>query len=120
MADNIYIVDFTEPEPLEQVESIANPYDEPYLWRVELLLMSKFAPEFVEATVFKIRSAALERAKIVKEHHVIINSMSELQQAIENDLATYAKWSPPSRMGKIGDMRKAPRPGIGREYQEQL
>jgi len=115
-----YVHDFTEPEPLELVEGIENPYEEPFLWRVELYLMSKYQPDFVEATIWKVRSAALERAKIVKEHHVIIQSMSELQRMIETDLAQYAQWTPPHRYRKGTVMKQAPRPGIGREYQREL
>lgn len=114
-----YIKDFTEPDPMELVEGIENPYEEPFLWRVELYLMSKYAPEFVEASIWKVRSAALERAKIVKEHHVVIQSMSELAQMIETDLATYTEWSPPRRYKKGTPMRQAPRPGIGRDYAQR-
>lgn len=114
-----YLKDFTEPEPLEVVEGVENPYEEPFLWRVELYLMSKYAPEFVEASIWKVRSAALERAKIVKEHHIVIDSMSELQRLIESDLAQFAQWTPPKRYRKGTEMRQAPRPGIGRDYAQQ-
>ncbi len=114
-----YTHDFTEPEPLEVIEGVENPYEEPFLWRVEMYLMSKYAPEFVEASIWKVRSAALERAKIVKEHHVVIQSMSELQRLIESDLAQYAQWTPPKRYRKGTEMRQAPRPGIGRDYAQQ-
>jgi len=115
-----YVHDFTEPDPLTLVEGIENPYEEPFLWRVELYLMSKYAPEFVEATIWKVRSAALERAKIVKEHHVIIQTIEGLAQMIESDLAQYAQWTPPRRMKYGTVMKQAPRPGIGQNYQREL
>ena len=65
MAAEEIIRDPTEPEPMEIGETLV--YETPYLWHVELYLMSKYAPEFVEATIFKVRLAALERAKIVRE-----------------------------------------------------
>jgi hypothetical protein len=86
MPDEIIMQDLTEPEPMQIVTGVENPYDPPYLWNVELYLMSKYYPEFVEATIFKVRAAALERAKIVKEHHYIIQSMAELTETIQNDL----------------------------------
>ncbi len=121
MGDNeqIRMVDFTEPDPMEVVPGVENPYDPPYLWHVELYLISKFQPEFAEATIFKVRSAALERAKIVKEHHYIITDISQLQREIENDLHQYAQWTPPHRLAKGTPMRQAPRPGIGRDYEQR-
>jgi hypothetical protein len=88
--------DLTEPNPLVLVEGVQNPYEEPFLWRVEMYLMSKYAPEFVEATIFKVRAAALERAKIVKEHHFVINDMAALQREIENDLNQHVRFQPQS------------------------
>ena len=88
--------DLTEPNPLVLVEGVANPYEAPFLWHVELYLMSKYAPEFVEATVFKVRAAALERAKIVKEHHFVISTMQDLQNEIERDIAQYGLPKPGS------------------------
>lgn len=117
--EQIRMVDLTEPEPLTVVEGIENLYDPPYLWRVELYLISKFQPEFAEATIFKVRSAALERAKIVKEHHFIITSMNELERVIVNDLDQYAQWTPPHRLSKGTPMRQAPRPGIGQNYEQR-
>ncbi len=68
MADDIHIVDFTEPEPLEIIEGIENPYEGPFLWRVELYLMAKWATNLPinigteEATIFKVASAAATHA----------------------------------------------------------
>ena len=86
------IRDLTEPFPMEIGETQVQ--DSLYMWHVELYLMSKYAPEFVEATIFKIRAAALERAKIVKEDHIIHSSLASLQSAIEMDLARNVTWSP--------------------------
>lgn len=110
------IVDITEPEPME-IGSRAFQ-DENYLWNVELYLMSKYQPEFVEATIFKIRSAALERAKIVKEDHSIHRSIESLQNAIESDLARHVVWVP-QKSHRVTGTRTAS-PGIGGEYQREL
>ena len=118
-----YISDLTEPEPVELVESniatLSEYEQDRYLWRVELYLVSKYQPEFYEASVWKLYSAAKERAKIVKEHHVVIQSMSELQRMIESDLAQYAQWSPPKRYKYGSVMKQAPRPNIGRDYAQR-
>jgi hypothetical protein len=115
-----YVIDFTEPEPLEIVEGIENPYEEPFLWRVELLLMSKFVPEMVEATIWKVRAAALERAAIVKEHHVVIDTLGELTRLIEGDILTHVNRMGPGAFTPDTYQRQTPRPGISRDYQEQL
>jgi hypothetical protein len=107
--------DLTEPEPMQIGESWVQ--DEQYLWHVEMYLMSKYYPEFVEATIFKIRAAALERAKIVKEDHLIHHSLASLQNAIEIDLATQVHWMP-QRRHRAGP--KTPTPGIGSAYQREL
>lgn len=109
------IGDQTEPEPLEIGETLIQ--ESPYLWYVELYLMSKYAPEFVEATIFKVRAAALERAKITKEDHIIHKTISSLQNAIETDLMRNVSWTPQkSHRASI----RSPTPGIGRGYQREL
>lgn len=114
MAEEI-IRDLTEPYPMEiggmQVQ------DNLYMWHVELYLMSKYAPEFVEATIFKVRSAALERAKIVREDHAIHKDISSLQSAIESDLARHVQWAP--QASHRGGSR-TPTPGIRSQYQQEL
>lgn len=109
-------IDITEPEPMTLVETTVQ--DDQYLWRVELYLMSKYQPEFVQATIFKIRSAALERARIVKEHHEVLKSLSELQNAIEADLAHHVTWSP--QRTHRSTSRRPERPNIGSGYQKEL
>ena len=111
-------VDITEPEPLTLVRGVENPYDEPFLWRVELYLMSKYAPEFVAATIWKVRSAALERAKAVKEHHVVMNS-AQFESALSGDLDKYVEWTPPRHGKSMTASRKAPTPGISRDYEQR-
>lgn len=108
-------VDITEPEPMELGASFVQ--DTPYLWHVELYLMSKYAPEFVEATIFKVRAAALERAKIVKEDHGVHKDLSSLQNAIESDLSRHVQWTP-QRSHRGG--ARTPVPGIGSNYQREL
>ena len=109
-------IDITEPEPMTLGETTVQ--DENYLWRVELYLMSKYQPEFVQATIFKIRSAALERAKIVKEHHEVLRSLADLQNAIESDLAHHVTWSP--QRTHRSTARRPERPNIGRGYQKEI
>lgn len=108
-------VDITEPEPMQIGGTLFQ--DAPYLWHVELYLMSKYYPEFVEATIFKVRQAALERAKIVKEDHIIHQSLGSLQDAIEQDLARNVQWTP--QKSHKGSAR-VPVPGIGGGYQRRL
>ena len=110
------ILDPTEPYPMELGETTVFEEDR-YLWHVELYLMSKYAPEFVEATIFKIRAAALERAKIVKEDHLVHRDISSLQSAIESDLAHHVQWSPQRSHRKHAVTSK---PGIGKGYQRAL
>jgi hypothetical protein len=108
-------IDITEPEPMQLGQTLFQ--DSPYMWHVELYLMSKYQPEFVEATIFKVRAAALERAKIVKEDHTVFRSLAALQDAIESDLARNVTWQPQR------SHRTAARvisPGIGENYQRSL
>ncbi len=109
------IRDPTEPEPMSIGETLVQ--ESPYMWNVELYLMSKYYPEFVEATIFKVRAAALERAKIVKEDHIIHKSLQSLQNAIEGDLARNVQWTPQKSHRSTG---RAPTPGIGSHYQQEL
>ena len=104
-----------EPEPLSIGETLF--VESPYLWHVELYLMSKYAPEFVETTIFKVRAAAFERAKIVKEDHEVLRSIEGLQNAIEADLAQYIRWTP-QRSHRPTNLTATP--GIGRGYQQEL
>lgn len=115
MADNEHIVDFTEPEPLVPVEAV--PYEEPFLWKVELILMSKYVSDLPynigaeDATIFKVRAAAMERARIVKEHHDVM-TLEQMMQQLPKDLDTYAAWTPPRKF-KGGGAIQPPRPGMG-------
>jgi hypothetical protein len=114
-----YITDLTEPHPVELVEgNIATlSEDEPYMWHVELYLVSKYQPEFAEATIWKLYSAAKERAKIVKEHAGVYSSLSDLQNAMLGDFSQHVQFNPgnPSHRAKY-----AGSPGIGRDYQREL
>jgi len=109
------IRDPTEPEPMQIGETLVQ--ESPYLWYVELYLMSKYQPEFVEATIFKVRQAALERAKIVREDHVIHKSVLSLQNAIEQDLLRNVHWTPQRAHRSTG---KVTTPRIGEAYQKEL
>lgn len=108
-------IDITEPEPMQLGETLFQ--ESPYLWHVELYLMSKYAPEFVEATIFKVRAAVLEKAKIVKEDHTVFQSIQSLQNAIESDLARNVTWQPQRSHRTTG---RAISPGIGNAYQREL
>lgn len=88
------VEDITEPIPVEKVEGVENPTDEPWLWRVELYLVSKFQPEFYESTIFKLRAAAVDRAKVVKEHHIVLQGLSALEQEIRNDITSIQRSYP--------------------------
>lgn len=114
-----YITDLTEPHPVELVEgNIATlSEDAPYLWRVELYLVSKYQPEFAEATIWKLYSAAKERAKIVKEHAGVYLSVRDLENAMLGDFAQHVTWNPGSPSHKA---RYAGSPGIGQDYQREL
>lgn len=114
MPDEI-LVDITEPEPMQIGETLFE--ETPYMWHVELYLMSKYAPEFTEATIFKIRAAVLERAKIVKEDHAIHRSLLSLQGAIESDLNRNVVWQPQRSHRPTA---RTQTPGIGAGYQREL
>ena len=116
MADQI-VVDVTEPDNLELVEGNAAP-EVPYLWQVELYLITKYAPEFTEATIFKVRQVALERAKIAKEHHTVHKSIESLERAIISDLSMIP-FVPKSGSHK-STRGGSTRPGIGRDYQAEF
>jgi hypothetical protein len=109
------IRDPTEPEPMEIGEILVQ--EAPYLWHVELYLMSKFMPEMVEATIFKVRQAALTRAGLTKEDHIVHQSMESLQLAIESDLNQNARMIM-DRSHHAG--RRSETPGIGSAYQREL
>jgi hypothetical protein len=125
---NEHVVDYTEPSPVTQIEGneanlvlgLETIDNQPYMWRVELYLASKYAPEFVESTIFKMRSAALERAKIVKEHHIVM-SAEQFSDQLLSDLQTYVQWTPPKSGGQAMVVKPSPpRPGIGNNYQRTL
>lgn len=109
-------VDLTEPATMEI--GAAYVTEDNYLWFVELYLMSKYQPDMVEATIFKIRQAAFERAKIVKEDHLIHQSLEGLENAIIMDLAANVQWTPQRSHHVRGS--KTPTPGIGSAYQREL
>ena len=110
------VMDFTEPQPFEPIEVIENPDDEPWLWRVELYLSSKFAPEFVESSVFKMRTSALARHRVVIENHKVLQGIEALDSALTSDLMRIPmvpQNSPHKRVYKQG-------PGISGGYQETI
>lgn len=114
-----YLADLTEPDQVRMVEgniATLNPED-PFMWRVELYLVSKYMPDFYEASIWKLYSAAQERAKIVKEHHNVITSMEDLERQIASDLAFNVPWKPPNTHHKTTYARS---PGIGSGYQREL
>jgi hypothetical protein len=79
------IVDLTEPQDMEIIEAV--DYNEsPWLWRVELYLVSKYMPEFYESSVFKMRTAALARHRFVAESHHILQGIQALDTELTNDL----------------------------------
>lgn len=88
-----------------------------YLWRSELYLVSKYQPQFAESSVWKLYSAAVERAKIVKESHAVMVDLQSLGNQIISDLQTFAPWHPPHSSHKGTFIRS---PGIGRQYQKEL
>ena len=59
------IGDITEPDPFVLTEGYENPFDDPRFRETLKYLVSRYEPEFYNASVWKMRSAALERAKIV-------------------------------------------------------
>lgn len=120
MADDEYVIDFTEPEPMELREgniAVLNEWEQDrYMWRVELYLVSKYQPEFAESSVWKLYTAAKERAKIVKESHAVHADLRDLASAIISDLDTHVQWVPQkSHKGSY-----APTPHIGDNYQREL
>ncbi len=110
------VIDFTEPQPLEQFEAVEDLYEEPWLWRVEMYLSSKYVPEFVESSIFKMRTAALARHRVVIESHKVLNGIADLDTVLSNDLMRIPlvpQNSPHKRVYKQG-------PGISGGYQEQI
>jgi hypothetical protein len=110
--------DLTEPEPMWVQPGVENPYEDPWLWRVELYLVSKYQPEFYEATIFKLRAAAIDRGKIVKEHHIIHPNLQSLESQIVSDLDSLPYIPPKS--SHHADRNRIPTPGIGAGYQRKL
>jgi hypothetical protein len=121
MGDSEYIIDLTEPEPVELVESniatLSEAEQDRYMWRVELYLVSKYQPQFYEASIWKLYSAAKERAKIVKESHAVHVDLRDLASAIIGDLDRNVPWTPPHSSHKG---TYAQTPGIGKAYQREL
>jgi hypothetical protein len=118
--DEGYTIDLTEPEPMVIRESnIATLHEwekDLYMWRVELYLVSKYQPEFAESSVWKLYTAAKERARIVKESHAVHSDLRDLASAIISDLDTHVQWVPQkSHKGTY-----APTPHIGDNYQREL
>lgn len=114
-----YITDLTEPHPVELVEGniAVSSESDPFMWKVELYLVAKYQPEFSESTIWKLYSAAKERAKIVKEHTGVYTSLQDLGNAMLGDLTQHVQWNPgtPSHKAKY-----AGTPGIGDDYQREL
>jgi len=106
-------IDLSEPIPIE-----VWPADPNYLAGVELYLVSKYQPEFYESTIFKIRSAAFKREKLMKEHHVVLPDLQSLGDELTRDLSTI-QWTP-KRSGRHATGRSRERPGIGNAYQQEL
>jgi hypothetical protein len=119
--DESILIDLTEPEPMELREgNIATAYEweqDHYMWRVELYLVSRYMPEFAESSVWKLYSAAKERAKIVKESHAVHMDLRDLGNAIISDLNQHVPWVPQHSSHK---RTYASTPGIGKGYQKQL
>jgi hypothetical protein len=105
-----------EGAPLQNI-AVANDTDL-YLWRTELYLVSKYQPQYAESSVWKLYSAAMERAKIVKEHHVVVMDLNSLGNQIVADLRTYAPWHPAHSSHHKGSFIRSP--GIGKQYQKEL
>lgn len=101
-------------------EGVENPYDEPFLWRVELYLVSKYQPQFYEETVFKLRSAAMERGKIVKEHRVVHQSIQSLENQIISDLGSIPMTPMTASHHAKPWNKRTPSPNIGGAYQREL
>lgn len=108
------VIDFTEPQPLDQFEAVE--YEDPWLWRVELYLSSKYVPEFVESSVFKMRTAALARHRVVIESHKVLQGIEGLDLVLSKDLTgipMVPQNSPHKRVYKQG-------PDIGGGYQKNI
>ena len=103
---------------MEIHEGVENPYDEPFLWRVELYLVSKYQPEFYEQTIFKLRSAAIDRGKIVKERDVVHQSLQSLENAIISDLNTIPLTQ--QKTSHHASKNRETRPGIREQFQKEL
>ena len=118
--DEGYTIDLTEPEPMElregNIAALSLSEQDRYMWRVELYLVSKYQPDFAESSVWKLYSAAKERAKIVKESHAVHLDLRDLASTIISDLNAHVQWTPQkSHRGTY-----APTPHIGDNYQRQL
>ena len=117
-----YLSDLTEPEPMHLVESniatLSIDEQENYLWRVELYLVSRFQPEFAEATTWKLYTAAKERAKVVKEHHSVLPNLSAFENELVGDLVRTCPWTPQKQHHH--NSTYAPTPGIANKYQREL
>ena len=114
MANNV--IDFTEPPVLDEFEAVENPYDEPWLWRVELYLSSKYVPDFVGSSVFKMRTAALARHRFVKETHHALQGIAALDDALTADLMN----TPMVPQTAPHKRSYSQTPGIGNNYQQQI
>jgi hypothetical protein len=111
MNDNI-----EDPELIEE-PALMPDWERFYLYRVEMYLIHKYAPDLVDELKVSFARARARREGVLKTSAVIIGSKEELMMQIQADLQTHAPWKPKKTQHKRSSM---PRPGISGPYQQEF
>lgn len=88
-----------------------------YLYRVEMYLVHKYAPQMIDELNVTFARARRRREGVVKHSEIVIRSKEELMARIQTDLQTYAPWKPKNSSHKKGSLE---RPNIGQQYQREF
>lgn len=88
-----------------------------YLYRVEMYLIHKYAPQLVDEMRVTFRNARIRRQGYIKRNDQVIATKEELFNQIQMDLTTHAPWKPKSSTHKKGSLE---RPNIGEDYQDRF
>jgi hypothetical protein len=88
-----------------------------YLYNVELYLVHKYNPEFVEEFRASFARVRAEREEYLAHDEHIYGSVEELLQRIGNDLQMHAPWKPKASTHRATSPQ---RPGISEGYQQEF
>lgn len=108
----------TEPPTVQEHTPFSSWYtldNNVFLARVESMLVHKYVPDFVQTFILQSRRALENKDMYRKDSHLIFTDPDMLIRSIVYDIS-----SVPLRHQNADHHPKITRPGIGREYQQEL